>query len=105
MAATGASILARRFPRTATGSIHCSFTGPTLVLGVTSFEQVVLVSGVGHIADCESPLFNSRVQQELQLRWLGQLISQRGARAPSHPKGVVAAGTINSMQEVLAKTS
>ena len=30
--ATGASILARRFPRTAMASMHCSCTGPTWCL-------------------------------------------------------------------------
>ena len=71
-----------------------------------SFKQVVLVRGLDHIAACESALFNSGVQQELQLRWLRQAMSQMGARAPSHPKAVVGVGTVgNLMQEMFSKTS
>ena len=71
-----------------------------------SFKQVVLVRGLDHIAACESPLFTSGVQQELQLRWLRQPMSQMGARAPSHPKAVVGVGTVrNLMQEMFSKIS
>ena len=67
---------------------------------------MVLVGGLDHIAACESPLFNSGVQQELQLRWLRQRMPQMGARAPLYPKAVVGVGTVrNLMQEMFSKSS
>ena len=69
-------------------------------------RHAMVTGNVGDIVACRASLFTAGVQQELQLRWLRQPMSQMGPRAPSQPKAGVGVGAVgNLMQEMFSKTS